>query len=161
MILICYDGSPDARTAIEHAGELLGGQPATVLTIWETLAEVLAHTPAGFGLSAVDIDFESIDASSRTSAESTAAAGAELARKVGLTAEPEVREQTTTVAAAILDAAAALDAGAIVVGSRGLTPIKSMLLGSVSHALLHLTDRPVLVVPSAEVAAARAASRSA
>jgi len=30
MILICYDGSPDSRSAIEHAGELLRGQPATV-----------------------------------------------------------------------------------------------------------------------------------
>jgi nucleotide-binding universal stress UspA family protein len=48
-----------------------------------------------------------------------------------------------------------------VVGSRGLNGIKSLLLGSVSHALLHQTDRPVVVVPSAEVAAARAASRSA
>ncbi|MDQ6606600.1 MAG: universal stress protein [Actinomycetota bacterium] len=161
MILICYDGSPDARTAIEHAGELLGGQGATVLTIWETLAEVLAHTPSRFGLSAVDIDFEKVDASSRTAAESTAAEGAELARKTGLTAEPEIREQTTTVAAAILDAAGAVDASAIVVGSRGLTGIKSLLLGSVSHALLHQTDLPVMVVPSAEVAAARAASRSA
>jgi nucleotide-binding universal stress UspA family protein len=161
MILICYDGSPDARTAIEHAGELLGGQPATILTIWETLAEVLAHTPAGFGLAPGDIDFEKIDASSRASAESTAAEGAEIAGQAGLTAEPQVREQSTTVAAAILDAAAAVDATAIVVGSRGLTGIKSMLLGSVSHALLHHADRPVLVVPSAQVAAARATSRSA
>jgi nucleotide-binding universal stress UspA family protein len=161
MILICYDGSPDARTAIEHAGELLGGQPATVLTIWETLAQVLAHTPAGFGLAPGDVDFEKIDANSRASAESTAAEGAEIAGKLGLTAEPEVREQSTTVAAAILDAAAAVDASAIVVGSRGLNGIKSLLLGSVSHALLHQSDRPVVVVPSAEVAAARAASRSA
>lgn len=159
MILICYDGSPDARTAVEHAGELLAGQPMTVLTIWETLSEVLAHTPAGFGLAPGDIDFEKVDASSRASAESTAAEGAEIARKLGQTAEPEVREQTTTVAAAILDAATAVDASVIVVGTRGLTGLKSLFLGSVSHALLHQTDRPVMVVPSAEVAAARAASR--
>ncbi len=160
MILISYDGSADARTAIEHAGELLGGQPATVLTVWETLSEVLAHTPSGFGLAAGDLDFEKIDAASEAAAQATAAEGAELARKAGLTAEPQTRQQTTTVAAAILDAAADVDASAIVAGSRGLTGIKSLLLGSVSHALLHQTDRPVMVVPSAEVAAARAASRA-
>jgi nucleotide-binding universal stress UspA family protein len=160
MILICYDGSSDARTAIEHAGELLGGQPTTVLTIWETLAEVLAHTPSGFGLASGDLDFEKIDSSSRASAQATAAEGADIAVKAGLVAEPQIREQTTTVASAILDAAADVHASLIVAGSRGLTGIKSLLLGSVSHALLHQTDRPVMVVPSAEVAAARAASRA-
>jgi len=29
MILLCYDGSEDARAAISHTGELLGGQPTT------------------------------------------------------------------------------------------------------------------------------------
>lgn len=33
MILICYDGSPDAKAAIEHGAELLKGDPATVLTV--------------------------------------------------------------------------------------------------------------------------------
>ena len=50
MVLICYDGSPDARSAIEHAAELLDGQPVTVLTVWEPFVEVLARTPSGFGL---------------------------------------------------------------------------------------------------------------
>lgn len=41
MILLCYDGSEDARAAIEHAGHLLSGQPAIVLTVWEPFVEVL------------------------------------------------------------------------------------------------------------------------
>jgi hypothetical protein len=34
VILICYDGSPDAQAAIARAGELFHGQAATVLTVW-------------------------------------------------------------------------------------------------------------------------------
>jgi hypothetical protein len=33
MILICYDGSQDAKAAIEHAGDLLRSEPAAVLTV--------------------------------------------------------------------------------------------------------------------------------
>jgi hypothetical protein len=42
VILIAYDGSADAQAAIEHAGELLSGEPAIVLTVWRTVDE----TPA-------------------------------------------------------------------------------------------------------------------
>jgi hypothetical protein len=38
MILICYDGSADAKAAIESAGELLDCQPAIVVTVWQPVA---------------------------------------------------------------------------------------------------------------------------
>ena len=41
-------------------------------------------------------------------------------------------------------------------GSRGLTGLKSVLLGSVSHELIQHADRTVAVVPSPGVAASRA-----
>jgi nucleotide-binding universal stress UspA family protein len=60
------------------------------------------------------------------------------------------------VADAILAEAESLDARAIVLGSRGLGAVKAFFLGSVSSAILHHADRPVVVVPSPEVAAHRA-----
>jgi nucleotide-binding universal stress UspA family protein len=42
------------------------------------------------------------------------------------------------------------DARVIVVGTRGGSPIRGALLGSTPHKLLQLSDRPVLVVPSAD-----------
>jgi hypothetical protein len=40
-------------------------------------------------------------------------------------------------------------------GSRGLTGLKSLLLGSVSHAVVQRADRTVIIVPSSEVARSR------
>ena len=50
-------------------------------------------------------------------------------------------------ARAIVAAADARDADEIVVGSRGFGPVRGVL-GSVSHAVLHETDRPVVVIPA-------------
>ena len=47
---------------------------------------------------------------------------------------------------AIVGVADARDADAIVVGSRGLGRVRAVL-GSVSHDVLHLTSRPVVVLP--------------
>jgi nucleotide-binding universal stress UspA family protein len=56
---------------------------------------------------------------------------------------------------AILDVARMRDVDLIVVGSRGLGAVRSLVLGSVSNAILHQADRPVLVAkPPVRVAAA-------
>jgi nucleotide-binding universal stress UspA family protein len=156
MILLGFDGSEDARAAIEQAGKLLGGQPMTVLTVWEPFIELLTRTSYGVGAMVDTLDIGAIDASNREGAERRAEEGAELARKAGLDAQPLACAQDGTIADAILKQADELDAAAIVVGSRGLTGIKSILLGSVSHRLIQHADRAVIVVPSAAVATARA-----
>jgi len=47
----------------------------------------------------------------------------------------------------IVELARGRDAAVIVIGSRGHGAVKGALLGSVSSAVLHRADRPVLVVP--------------
>jgi nucleotide-binding universal stress UspA family protein len=156
VVLICYDGSPDTQAAIDQAAELLGPQPATVLTVWVPCFEVTARTGAGLGF-APGFDDADVDAASEANAKARAEEGAERARSVGLDAQSRTRAQATTVAEAIIAEAADVGASAIVVGSRGLTGLKSVLLGSVSHAVPQHADLPVIVAPSAEVAAARRA----
>ena len=76
-------------------------------------------------------------------------------RPAGLAARPRVVHRRFSVWGAILDAAADADADVIVLGSRGLRGVASVLLGSVSRGVLTHADRPVLVVPATEVARER------
>jgi nucleotide-binding universal stress UspA family protein len=46
----------------------------------------------------------------------------------------------------IVAAARARDAGVIVMGSRGRSDLTALVLGSTAHKVIHLSDRPVLVV---------------
>jgi nucleotide-binding universal stress UspA family protein len=157
VILIAYDGSADSRAAIEQAAKLFPGQPATVLTVWQRFIDTMAK--AGGGIDVV-VDYEKIDNDAQKGAQSKATEGAELAAARGLEASGRTAVIDSTVADAILNAAAAIGADTIVLGSRGLTGIKSLILGSVSHAVLQHADRTVVVVPSPEVAKDRAEHRA-
>jgi nucleotide-binding universal stress UspA family protein len=159
MILICYDGSPDSQAAIDRAGELMPGQPATVLTVWEPFVDVITRTGAGMEFWPVGIDIERMDELAERAARDRAEQGVQRAREAGLNPQPRTRARGATIAETILSEADDVGAEVIVLGSRGLTGLKSLLLGSVSHAVLQNADRPVMVVPSAEVAARRAAHR--
>jgi nucleotide-binding universal stress UspA family protein len=66
----------------------------------------------------------------------------------GITAEPEIREADFGhVARKILDVADERDARLIVLGSSGRADMPRLPFGSVSHRLMHLARRPVLIVP--------------
>lgn len=67
-------------------------------------------------------------------------------KKAGATGEGDViRALHGTVAQALIDTAREHKADAIVVGSRGLTDLAGLVLGSVAHKVIHLSDRPVVV----------------
>jgi nucleotide-binding universal stress UspA family protein len=160
VILVCYDGSPDAQTAVDRAGELLPGENATILTVWEPFASVMSRTGASLGYGSGAVDADEIDEASRQSAKARADEGVERAKSAGLDAHARTKPRADTVAETILSEADMLGAKAIVVGTRGLTGLRSLFLGSVSHAVLQHADRPVMVVPSRQVATARAADRA-
>jgi nucleotide-binding universal stress UspA family protein len=155
MILIAYDGSADAQAAIERAGELFGGESAVVLAVWVPFVDAMAHVATGLVFAPAMVDTAAVDAAVEAAARERADEGAERARSAGLDAQARTRaEEATGVAQAIIAEAAEVDAAAIVVGTRGLRGLKSLMLGSISHAVLNHADRPVLVVPSAHPAAA-------
>lgn len=142
-ILLCYDGSDDAFRAIQFAGTLFAGRTAIVLAVWE-------HYSVLSGVSRVD------DELVQEATEALAADGCERARDAGFSATPVAVEAQHGVAEAIIDAADAHDALLVVMGTRGNTGIRSLLLGSVSHSVAHHAHRPLLIVPSGPLAEARA-----
>ncbi len=68
-----------------------------------------------------------------------------LIRQEGCDSDAEILEGNP--AEQIVELARARNARLIVVGSRGLGAVAGALLGSVSSAIIHRADRPVLVVP--------------
>ena len=154
MILICYDGSADARAAIAQAGRVLAAHPAIVLTVWEPITEVLARTAAGTALIAGMSAGMPADEEAETEARRVADEGAELARAAGFDASPRICAQSGLVADTIIAQADRANATAIVMGSRGRTGMQAWL-GSVSHAVVQHGDRAVMVIPSGAVVADR------
>lgn len=151
-ILIAYDGSEDARHAIEHVAAILPGADAVVLYVRQPLEGLTAHLE---GHSALE-DVRDIDTAVRDGAARLAAEGADHAGRAGLNAEPRVASATEAAEDTIVRIADELGAGLIVIGSRGRRRITSLLPGSVSHHVVDEARRPVLVVPSRSLAAARA-----
>jgi nucleotide-binding universal stress UspA family protein len=160
--VLCYDGSDPARRALEHAGAVLDGGPAVVLTVWESVASgVLRHglpLPGEMGRETSTIAkdvVEQLDSGAAERARAVAAEGAELADAAGFAARPEARRalaraaerDTATVWHAILDFADEVDAGVIAIGRRGRSGVSAALLGSVSYGVVHHSRRPLLVVP--------------
>jgi nucleotide-binding universal stress UspA family protein len=67
--------------------------------------------------------------------------------QAGIDAQGEVREAIFGHAAReIVTAAQEHDAGAIIMGSRGRSDIAGLVLGSTAHKVIHIADRPVMVV---------------
>jgi nucleotide-binding universal stress UspA family protein len=73
--------------------------------------------------------------------------GIDMLKQAGIDAEGEVRNTTFGHAAReILADAKEHDANVIIMGSRGRGDLAGAVLGSTAHKVIHLTDRPVLVV---------------
>jgi nucleotide-binding universal stress UspA family protein len=150
-VIIAYDRSAAAREAITKAAVLMQSCRFLVVTVWE---EGLAYAamassvqPDGFGLTPpVDpATARELDQSLHANAEQVAAEGADLARSLGLDAEPLALPDAGGVSSTILDAAQEHHASAIIVGSRGLSGLRARLEGSSSKGVLKHASCPVFV----------------
>jgi nucleotide-binding universal stress UspA family protein len=149
-VLIAYDGSPGARQAVADAARLMGSCRTLVVTVWEEGLAYLSPVPSQDGTTmgpildprvAADVDHELQRHAERVSRE-----GAELARSLGVDAEPLAVPDHGGVPRTILHEACERQAVAIVVGSRGLGGLRGRLEGSTSKGVLQHAPCPVIVV---------------
>lgn len=149
-LVIAYDGSASAATAIRVAAGLFAGAEARIATVpRRTELHVGTGLPMVPGVSpgVLQQTLEEIEAEARREAEETARRGVEAARALGLQAEVAAVAAGTSESAALLGAARELEADVLVCGTRGRGAFTRALLGSTSSSLLHNADLPLLVVP--------------
>ena len=133
-LLLAVDGSPHAERAAELVRQLAkdGGNKVVVLHVIEVM-------PMRGGVTVeLDQDRDSVEAAGRHGKQLELAG---LPTKIEL-----IRTLSGHVARLIVATARDHEAGMIILGSRGRSDLTALLLGSVAHKVVHLADRPVLVV---------------
>lgn len=146
-LLVCFDGSEGAGQAVKAAGRLFPGADAKVACAWHRPLPYGGMSYGGQIVLPPEIQDE-IEAAAAIEAQRTAEAGARLASEAGLKAMGEAYETSGPIWRALLAAAADCEADVIVAGSRGFGELRSLMLGSISTALAHHSDVPLLIVPT-------------
>jgi nucleotide-binding universal stress UspA family protein len=131
--VIAYDGSAPAAAALSCAARRAG--PGARLVV-----AYAANAPAHFTGTAYEE--KALEGARQRAA--TVLDG--LDSVVGEDVEVETQVLTGPPARALVRLAQEVDATEIVVGSRGFGGLRGAVLGSTSHALLHESDRPVIVI---------------
>ena len=151
-LLIAYDGSEAAGHAIDEAARLFPGAAAVVATVWETVGEAARAGRIALPDSVIAEGVRNIDAATEADALEIAEAGAERARAAGVDAAPDAFRSGRGNWQGLIELCRERGCSAIVVGSRGRSAAKSVLLGSVSSGVVHHAEVPVVVVPGRAVA---------
>lgn len=143
-LVVGVDGSRsgDGALALLQRWPLFVGQPATVVTVSEPAADWAG--PIGPSMYPAWAHARRPAAERRAELEADAARATEQLARAGMAAAFELREGDP--ADQLIAAAAALGADLIVVGTRGLSAIPRLLLGSVARKVLLHAPQSVLVV---------------
>ena len=134
-ILVAVDHSEMSDRAVRAARDL------AVLSKGEVWVLHLREREMGAKTGVLRIDETTEDANAQV------AASVEVFAEAGVKAHGEIRNTIFGYAAReIIKDAIEVDADVIVMGSRGRGDLAGLLLGSTAHKVIHLSDRPVLVV---------------
>jgi nucleotide-binding universal stress UspA family protein len=133
-IVVGYDGGEGAQKALD-----------TALVLCQDLGSELVVV-FGYGIPLPERQSADYRDALQEMGERFAREAVERAGEAGVQATAEVVFEKAPQA--LVDAGAKHDARVLVVGAHGEGPIKGALLGSTAHKLLHLSERPVLVVPA-------------
>jgi nucleotide-binding universal stress UspA family protein len=135
QIVVGYDGSACGDSALDAALQMAS-------ELGDKVVVVFGYAPPGLWGGEIAEHEEAIEELGERVMASAKARAAEKGVEI------ESQLVAKRAAEALIEAAEARDARMIVVGSFGDPPLKGMILGSTPNKLLHLSERPVLVVPA-------------
>jgi nucleotide-binding universal stress UspA family protein len=135
QIVVGYDGSDCSRAALDEGLR-------TAKALGDQVVVVFGYSPPGLWGGEIIEHAEAVEERGAKVLEEAK----HQAEATGATVELALVAKKPSEA--IVETADERDARMIVVGSYGDPPLKGMILGSTPNKLLHLADRPVLVVPA-------------
>lgn len=136
-VLLPFDGSDSAMRAARYAAALAKENPAIQLELLYVLDPMTLRAHAG--LSQQDIERLHADETARVVAPAKQALA-----DAGIACE--VHSRAGSPANRIAEYVHDTGCDAIIMGTRGLGPVASMMIGSVAIKVIHLVDVPVTLV---------------
>lgn len=140
-IVVAFDGSRDAAKAIRLAASMATKFNADLFVLHVFSSPTVALSAAS-GMPGPD--YRAMEDASREAGKKVLARGLQLASDAGASANGELIEAPSVVEA-IVSYAENQKADLIVVGTRGMTGFKKLILGSVSSGLISHAHCPVMV----------------
>lgn len=135
QIVVGYDGSACGDAALDSALEIAA-------ELGDRVTVVFGYAPPGLWGGEIAEHEEAIE----ELGEKVMAKAKSQAAAKGIDVEAQLIAKRA--AEALIEVAAEREARMIVVGSFGDPPLKGVILGSTPNKLLHMSERPVLVVPA-------------
>jgi nucleotide-binding universal stress UspA family protein len=136
-ILVPVDGSENSDRAVQHALDLIAGGLATEL-------HFLNVQPNLRGAISSFVSRDQVESYHREEGHKALASSVELAKKASVSAKVHIGVGRT--GEIVNDFARKLDAGLVVMGTRGHTGLAGVLLGSVAQDVIAHIDMPVTLV---------------
>ena len=143
-ILVAVDGSDNSTRAANFAIALAEKFNAELIICLTIQTPFYSFTQDGLAIP-TDV-LKDYMAAARESAKTTVDKILDQARAAHVKAESAILENTFSIVEAILNLAAARNVDLIVIGTRGRTGFKKLLMGSVSSGVVNHAHSPVLVV---------------
>ncbi len=155
-VLVPTDGSENAERAVRFSAQVADRRQQAEVTVVYVHLRVPTHMPLAMSVLTPEASIEQAQMLAEESrpdelAQAQAVVDRAVAEIRSLVTSPDVIVsgrvmEHSRVDEGILQAAQETHADIIVVGTRGLSPLRSAIMGSVSHSLIEKASCPVLIV---------------
>ncbi len=140
-IVVAFDGSVPSIRALRTAMSISKKYGSKI-----SVAHAVAFPIGGYGTGEAYFDWDEYYSLAKKNILKILNPLLEEAKEDGIEIDSVFTSGTTSVAESLLEEASKIKADLVVMGSRGLGGFKSLLLGSVSNAVVAHADVPVLIV---------------